>query len=402
MNIVRYELKKIWRPLNVITVAVLCSLFYYLFISFDIEYFPNGHPSTEDIALSKELLLRYGPVPEEKQLHDFIVEKRNQYVIEAEEYISTNPAFAKVGIFNYADYLTVREQEEQAMHSQIQVDQAVSDTARILFSAEANYIGFNLQSLNSLEENYNGYLRYNLSYMKEEMVKTDYEQSRIDQIRETGEYRSLMSYWVYSNTARVMINFSLLVILAVMVLVSPLLVNDHSSHLRFLQYSSQLGRKLIRHQFMAIMLSALILTTVLLILMGIIYSSNETWVFWNTGMSSFLNVGFFYLLPLTYGKYILTYIAMIYLLSLGTSTIAFMLSRYSQNPITLIMKLIPAYGIMALLSYSLVNFLFMSYNHWYTWIRIVGIEFLVAIIFFAIGCLLASWIMRHERQVEMI
>lgn len=391
MNIIGYELKKIWQPGTLFIVALLSSLFYFLFLSFDIEYFPNGHPATEDVALSKELLQRYGSTPDEGQVREFVQEHWTEYKAEAEGWITTNPIFAEVGINHYADYMIAKNQPEQ--------DEALSDAIWILNGPEANYIGFKLQSLEHLETKHNEYLTSSWPYMKKH-ANTDYERKRLDQMKDTGEYRYVMSSWVYNNTAQVMYNFALLVILATLVLVSPLVVHDQSSHVRLLQYSSRLGRRLIRYQLTAVMLSSFLLTTLLLIVMSLIYRTNETWMFWNTGLASFLNSSIIYLFSMTYGNYIFAYIAILYAISIGTATAAFMLSRFSQNIIALILKLVVAFGLIGLLNYSLNTFLFTNLNPWYKRTHIVGIEPIIALVFLGIGYLLARWIIRREHKVE--
>ena len=61
MRIVLYEMKKIWNIKLLLVIALLCALFYSIFMEFSIKYFPNGHPATEEIAYSIEMAQRYGP-----------------------------------------------------------------------------------------------------------------------------------------------------------------------------------------------------------------------------------------------------------------------------------------------------------------------------------------------------
>jgi hypothetical protein len=392
VKIIGYELKKIWQPATLLIVAVLSFLYYFLFISFDIEIFPNGHPATEDVAFSKELLQRYGSAPGEEQVHAFIQERREQYQAEAEKWIAGDPAFAGVGIHNYADYLAAKERPD--------LEEAVFDVIWTLYGDKVDFVGFKLQSIDYLETRHDNYLTSTWPSLKQEAA-TDYEHQRLEQIKETGEYRQVLSSWVYDNTLKVMVYFSMLVVLATLALLAPLIVRDHSRQMRLLQYSSRLGRRLIRQQLAAVILSSIILTTFLLAVMGLIYSSNDTWMFWNSGLSSYLN-SYFHLLPLTYGQYILVYIAILYAISIGSAMTAFVLSRFSQNIITLVIKLIPAFAALGLLCYSVISLLFASGNRWYRWTRMVGIEPVVVLVFLGLGCLLAVWITRREHKIDWV
>lgn len=392
MKIIGYELKKIWQPATLLIVAVLGFLFYFLFISFDIEIFPNGHPATEDVAFSKKLLQRYGSAPGEEQVHAFIREHREQYQAEAEKRIAGDPAFAGVGIHNYAELLAAKNDPE--------LKEAVFDVIWTLYQDKTEFIGYKLQSLDYLEARHDSYLTSTWAFLKQEAA-TDYEHQRLEQIKETGEYRQVLSSWVYDNTLKVMVYFSVLVVLATLALLAPLIVRDHSRQMRLLQYSSRLGRRLIRQQLVAVILSSCMLTTLLLAVMGLIYSSNDTWMFWNSGLASYLN-SYFHLLPLTYGQYILTYIAILYAIGIGSAMTAFVLSRFSQNIITLVIKLIPAFAALGLLCYSVISLLFASGNRWYRWTGMVGIEPVVVLVFLGLGCLLAVWITRREHKVDWV
>jgi hypothetical protein len=62
MRIVINEMKKIWNVRMLLIIALICLLFYLPFMSFHIKYFPNGHPATEKVYYSIELLQRYGPM----------------------------------------------------------------------------------------------------------------------------------------------------------------------------------------------------------------------------------------------------------------------------------------------------------------------------------------------------
>lgn len=104
------------------------------------------------------------------------------------------------------------------------------------------------------------------------------EKDRLAAIRETEEYRNIMNEYVYENTVAYSVNLAILSVLAVLTLVSPLIVTDRARHGHLLQYTAKHGRK-------AVLLSAFMLTTLLLAVFGRIYGTNGTWVFWNSGLS---------------------------------------------------------------------------------------------------------------------
>jgi hypothetical protein len=65
---------------------------------------------------------------------------------------------------------------------------------------------------------------------------------------------------------------------------------------------------------------------------------------------------------------------LLYILCLGAAAIAFVLSRLSQNPITLILKLIPTFGVFGALCFSVYFITFSSENKLFIETGIIGIE----------------------------
>jgi hypothetical protein len=74
VKIVFYEMKKIWSLKIVVMLAFLCGLFYVAFLSFYIDYYPNGHPHTENVALCAALTERYGTTLEPEELEEYVAE----------------------------------------------------------------------------------------------------------------------------------------------------------------------------------------------------------------------------------------------------------------------------------------------------------------------------------------
>lgn len=198
-------------------------------------------------------------------------------------------------------------------------------------------------------------IKYTLERLASEATSKK-ELARIKEIRETEEYRNIMDGNVFDNTVKYT---KYLAILSVLVFISPLIVTDRFRKVHLLQYTAKHGRRILKQQLIAIILSAFLLTTALILVFGAIYSSNGTWPLWNNGLTSFLNLRFSaFWFDITYGQYILVYIVLLYMLCMGTAAVAFMLSRFSQNPITLLLKLIPAFAVLGALSVIVLVTLF--------------------------------------------
>jgi len=391
MRIVINEMKKIWNIKILLVVALLCTLFYWLFMSFYIDSFPNGHSTTEEVEYSTELVKRYGLALEENEYTGFIKETRQKLISEMEMYIKSNPVFADAGIYSYEDYEKVYEKEE--------LTEAENKAVWTLLGEECDYVRFRMQAINLIESRYKDFPKSLESCISES--KNQKEIDRLTSVLTTKEYTNIMDGYVYENTVNYVYYLAIMTILAVLVLVSPLIVTDRSRNVHLLQYTSKYGRKIYKKQLLAVILSAFILTTVLIIIFGAVYGKIGTWIFWNSGLTSFLNFSVFWF-DITYGQYTVIYIAFLYILCLGTAAIAFILSRFSKNFITLILKLIPVFAVLTIACKCVFKKLFCTTNLLYRATGLIGIEPIVCSLILIAGISAAYYLVRRERKVDVI
>lgn len=390
MRIVWHELKKIWNFRILVVVALLCTLYYWLFLSFYIDYFPNGHSETEEVAYSRELLQRYGPTLEEDEYSQFIRETRAQLLAEMESYIKSNPVFADAGIYSFEDYERVYEKSDPT--------EAEYKAIWTLLGEECDFVRFKLQALQWIESQYANAPQYTQKLISETTDPKEVE--RLKAILQTKEYRNIMDGHVYDNTVVYAFYFAILAVLAVLVLVSPLIVTDRARNVHLLQYTSKEGRRILQKQFLAVLLSAFFLTTILILIFGAIYSTNGTWVYWNSGLTSFLNWPTF-LFNLTYGQYILIYIVLLYVLCLGTAALAFIFSQFSQNLVTLILRLIPLFTVLTVLCAWVFKYPFTTQNFLYRALGLVGMEAFICGLLFLAAVAVSLYLVRREKKVEV-
>ncbi len=393
MRIVFYEMKKIWSVKLLLIVTLLCGLFYAIFMEFNIEYFPNGHPATEEVDYSIEMTQRYGPTLEDDEFSEFM-KTREELISEAEMYIKTNPIFSEVGIYTYADYQEMSQKRDQT--------EAEYNAEWILLKEECGFVQFKLQTLDRIEECYYNYPEYKLEGLISEAT-SEKELARLMEIQETKEYRNIMDGYVFEDTVTYTIYLAILAILAVLVLISPLIVTDRARNVHLLQYTAKHGRRILNQQLIAVVLSAFLLATTLLLIFGAVYSAHGTWLFWNNGLLSFLNTPTdFFWFDITYGQYITACIVLLYILCLSAAAVAFMLSRFSQNLITLIFKLIPAFAVFGALCFSVFHYTFSSTNNLYMGTSVIGIEPIVCSLVFIAGLAVSLYIVRREKKVDVI
>jgi len=394
MRIFLYEMKKIWNIKLLVVIALLCALFYSIFMEAYIKYFSNGHSQTEEIAYSIEMTQRYGPTLEADEYSEFITTTREKLISEAETYIKNMRIFSEAGIHTFEDYEKIYNKRDRT---------ALEEEATwTLLGEESNFVRFKLQAIGNIEARFYNYPEYALERLASK-AKSDKGLARIREIQETEEYRNIMDGWVFDNTVSYTSNLAILAVLAVLIFVSPLVVSDRTRNVHLLQYTAKHGRRILKRQLIAVILSAFLLTTALILIFGTIYSSNGTWPFWNNGLTSFLNLkvdAFWF--DITYGQYIIAYIVMLYMLCLSAAAIAFVLSRFSQNPVTLILKLIPVFAVLGVLGVSVYYCTFSFDNILSVATGIVGIEPIVCGIVLLAGLAAALFVVRREKRVEVV
>ena len=394
MRIILNEIKKIWNLKLLLVAFIISGLFYTIFMSNFIVLFKNGHSITEEIEYAMEMSERYGTEITDEEFSDFMSE-RQSLISEAEEYIDKFPIFSEVGIYNFEDYERIHEKDDQTEREY--------EAIWTLLGEKGNYVRFKIQALDSIEERYDGYPEYVLDRGLNSEDTPKRELARLREIKEKEEYLNIMDAYSFENTISYSIYLGILTILITLVLVSPLVVNDRSGNIHLLQYSSKNGRRNLLQQFISIIISAFTITTLMVLIFGAIYTTNGTFVFWNNGLTSFLNVAVdFFWFDLTYGQYIIYYILLLYILSISSAMIAFVISRFSQNLIALIMKLIPVFSVFCLISFNVFFKTFSNVNFFYRLTGLPWLEPIVCLFVLIIGLTSSVYILRREKKVDLI
>ncbi|MEI3362784.1 MAG: hypothetical protein V8R75_09645 [Oscillospiraceae bacterium] len=66
MALLKWELRKIWRPGILVAILVLGAVYYWMFPQFYIEHFCNGPQAQAQFALASGWVERYGPTLEQR------------------------------------------------------------------------------------------------------------------------------------------------------------------------------------------------------------------------------------------------------------------------------------------------------------------------------------------------
>ena len=107
MELLKWELRKIWRPGILAAILLLGAVYYWMFPQFYIEHFCNGPQSEAQFDLASDWVERYGPTlePEERAELD---EQMAGEITAFDTQITAIPEAAAAGLTDYKSFLSFR------------------------------------------------------------------------------------------------------------------------------------------------------------------------------------------------------------------------------------------------------------------------------------------------------
>ncbi len=349
MEILRQELRKIWRPGILAALVLLGALYYLLFLEFDVSGFPNGPYAQAQFDLARDWAEKFGPTmePEERARLDAQIANEEALFQEA---LASLPEAAAEQITDYASFTAFVDRVYTAAQQKGgQVDMAqekliqriIGGTNYPVLQELTNYCLMYDQAQQGIPEH--------LNYDGREPLQL----ARTEQIAGRAQRNGYIPIGVYDATQNYSRNLTVWMALSVVLLLSPTLVRDRLCRIRALQWTARPGRGILRTQFAAAGLSALLLSAVNLLLFGGIFLQNGTLAFQDFGLFSLwaLQIPWF---DWTYGQYLLTLAGMMAALAVGSAGLTVFLSRYSAHYVAMLLKALPLFVVLKLVCADLL------------------------------------------------
>ncbi|MBU3131313.1 hypothetical protein KPL40_02515 [Clostridium gasigenes] len=320
MKVIFNEIKKIfnWKMCVVLLMGTL--LIYQMVTEFDIKVFPNGSGDTASYNITVKMVEDYGNEMDEEEFVDF--QRINEEKInEADKFLSNNEDFNKYEIYSYEDCIKQRGAKGDAPDEDFEKmywDNLLSKDGDIFWE---------LQSMNGDVDRY----KSRDAYL--ELLASDYSKSKLNgdakarlaEISENKEYNSIFPRYVFDNYIRLIKGVAVSIIIGIAFMLTPLFIKDRRDKVEHLQYSSKIGRKLFKGKLIAGFISAMIIATVEIIIYSILYSTNNTSMFFKSNINSIFNYQFWF--SMTFIQYIILTVACVYILSIITAFISMFVSR---------------------------------------------------------------------------
>ena len=380
MRIIINEIKKLFNLKILLILGLIVFMIWKIFISFWIEVFPNGS-ETPTFNLSVQMLKDYGTTMDEKEFEDF-KEKSALREKEADEYLKQDKDAQELGIKSYRELRESLNMEKTSG----KIEELYS---KIYFKDKVDLfweMGAREPLIASYENRLN---RRDLYYSETNRYK------RLEELEKGEQPKSILSYITFSNYNSLITNFSILVVVTLAFVISPIFLRDEKNKVNFLQYSSKTGRKIGSKKVISAMITAFGISTLELIGLFLMYIPNDTLQFWNCSINSRFNymVSWF---DLTFGQYIMLTILVIYIITFVVTSVSLFVSSKVKSYVALIGVQVPILG-------ALIMFLDnIGLNHMTTINYPKYIPLIAYVVFIIISILLIINLLKNEKNRDVL
>ncbi|QTD41267.1 hypothetical protein [Sporosarcina sp. Te-1] len=339
MQILWYEMKKILTWKSLLLLLIINCILYFFLIHFYIKYFPNGRPELDSYRIGIEMVEKYGSSMDDEEFKDFLKTYKAQ-TKEADQYLQTKKLAVAEGFDTYEKFNTFRWDKASK--------EANAFRDRLFFESDIDLF-WELQARQSIIGYYEG----------KEMYPSDItsaQKQRLEELAQAGIFATYPEVAI-RNFRDYISNVAVAILFSVVVVMSPTILKDRTRKIVPMQYTARKGRNLLTTKLIAGLVSTLLIITGLLVIYIGIYTLNDTSMFFNVRINTFIGNESWY--NPTFFQYILFTIGGIYLVGLAFGLAAMSFSAIVPNTLTLLGVQIPfiagflIFGLHRLITYPM-------------------------------------------------
>lgn len=335
MALLKWELKKIWRPGLLLAIALIGLVFYDARPGFYLEHFWNA----SNLRLSAGWLEAYGTTmePEERAQLDGQLEE-----LEAEfaQQVAEIPGAAEAGITDYESYLDWEENYHNSTRAETRTEEDSDLSWAIYYTTNLNIV----ESLIQFMENYDTLAAGEApefwgGEVGEYSPAHQPSIQRVEDVRAEGVFGFLPSAAI-GSADNFFHYFAIWCVFSAVLLLSPTLVRDALRRTRAMQWTSRRGRGVLNAQMGAALLSGVLLTLLNCAVYLGPFLTTGALRFWDCSLVSVWNAEFPWF-DWTYSQYLLALLGLTFLLTLAASGFTVVLSQFSASYVAMLLKAIP-------------------------------------------------------------
>jgi hypothetical protein len=378
MDIICFELKKIFNIKSIVLLVLINIIMYFLFIEFEVTHFLNGRPALNIYNMFVEMKSEYGEFMDEEEFEDFKI-KYQEAIRKADEYIQSREDFKSAGITNYEEFdnMDLTDKELDRLYNDVILDKKIDVFWEIPLREE--YI--------QVYENKEQIMMAHATNEKQE--------ARINEILKKSLETSVFNDVVFSNYNNLIKSVATTILLSVMFIITPTYLRDNRNRINNLQYTSKTGRYIFKKKIISGLLASFILVTLQIVLFLGLYSTNNISMFFNCSINSIYNsiISWY---DFTFMQYIILTVVGIYILAFVFTLISLLVSSIGQNYITVIGIQLPIalFTFKILLKYLLYYITDIRYPKY-----LLGFTYM-GLIFISIILIISRW--KREKKVDVL
>lgn len=430
MNLFVQEIKKLMNPMVLCAITVLGSLYFYLFPSFQIDYFSNGRNQEALFDLSAGWAERYGTTLEGAEWDGI----KNQLTEEKAAFPDRLEAWRENRIATYQEMKDeYQERGDTEVVKGIQEDisalQRVPSMDYDTFRSELDAYNQVMRSAGYqtaaaqfplsqfyqyIQDSTNFYTIQELEHFLERQAQLEEQpysqteafavsppavQARVLELEARDQGYIPLS--VLDSTMLYSCRLGVWVVLSVVLLLSPSLVRDRLYRMRSAQWASRQGRGILRVQMAAALAAAAGLTMVNIVLYAIPYLIEHPLIFQKFSLYNPFH-GRIPWFDWTFLQYLLVLAGMELALGLAAGALTVFLSQYSGNYVAMLLKAVPLFLAVGLLfSTGMLSNAFFERQTGLGYLP-RGIEFVMIAGMLALGGGSCLWALRRQRGRELL
>ena len=261
MELLKWELRKIWRPGILAAILLLGAVYYWMFPQFYIEYFCNGPYAEAQFTLASDWVARYGPTLEQAERAELDGQLAEELDVFAQQ-IAAIPEAVAAGLTDYEAVLSFREDYLDGTREH--GGEADMDVEALLYRVYSGTSWYRIEVLTDVMETYDTQAerRAQIVSNRREDGQPETMVRREAELASSEMAHSLLPSSVKHSTQEYGKDLAVWCVLSIVLLLSPTLVRDRLRGTRPLQWASRRGRAILSTQMGTALLSALVLTAV--------------------------------------------------------------------------------------------------------------------------------------------
>ncbi|MDR2569856.1 MAG: hypothetical protein LBD23_06110 [Oscillospiraceae bacterium] len=417
------EIKKIFRPLTLLMLVLFVGVYGGLY---------NGWFSSRGTThqVFSELINIMGSKLDSTKpdlFRETVTAIEVRYISKFNEEIGGNPFFEKAHITDYQSYITLISKNTYSNVEQWVIDEFGVDyvnqhyrrrhfppfdpeadysltpaeedffNSLALWQIEANrilmdieyqlfgYSDFRLDLIDNMFNDPQAFDDYVAEVVDRNFAWHGVASDGIDRIREIYYSDDILYMVPELRIDAALYHLTVLILGSLFILVAPVVTRDNMSGVRSLQYSSKTGRKVLTIQFIAVIVSALVVTIAIVGGLLYLYLTTVLHPFLGSGLHSIFKPNMFNWFTGTFLQFYILVGLMLIGFALAITVFLFVISKISKNYITMLLITIPLIVLLFNLAMPLFRYPFAIFTaDGFTFYRMIPVPFIEAYILIAL------------------